>query len=172
VAGLCKFSLDELWYEYPHELVPACETATSYLRSESYLGAHWRYPGGNPDNVQALLERELGLIAEMQYESYFLTVYDIVRFARSNLILCQGRGSAANSAVCFCLGVTEVEPVRGTLLFERCISKERNEPPDIDVDFEHQRREEVIQYIYKKIRSHARRADCCRHQLSPAQRAA
>ena len=150
VANLCQFSLDELRYEYPHELVPDGETATSYLRSESYLGAHWRYPGGIPDNVQALLERELGLIAEMQYESYFLTVYDIVRFARSNLILCQGRGSAANSAVCFCLGVTEVDPVRGTLLFERFISKERNEPPDIDVDFEHQRREEVIQYIYKK----------------------
>lgn len=150
VANLCRFSLDELRYEYPHELVPAGETATSYLRSESYLGAHWRYPGGIPDNVQALLERELGLIAEMQYESYFLTVYDIVRFARSNQILCQGRGSAANSAVCFCLGVTEVDPVRGTLLFERFISKERNEPPDIDVDFEHQRREEVIQYIYKK----------------------
>ena len=150
VASLCQFSLDELRYEYPHELVPDGETATSYLRSESYLGARWRYPEGIPDNVQALLERELALIAEMQYESYFLTVYDIVRFARSNQILCQGRGSDANSAVCFCLGVTEVDPVRGTLLFERFISKERNEPPDIDVDFEHQRREEVIQYIYKK----------------------
>ncbi len=150
VANLCRFSLDELRYEYPHELVPEGETATSYLRAESYLGAHWRYPAGIPDNVQALLERELGLIAEMQYESYFLTVYDIVRFARSNHILCQGRGSAANSAVCYCLGITEVDPVRGTLLFERFISKERNEPPDIDVDFEHQRREEVIQYIYEK----------------------
>ncbi|MFM9433539.1 error-prone DNA polymerase [Janthinobacterium sp. CG_23.3] len=150
VAKLCTFSLDELRYEYPHELVPEGETATSYLRSEAYIGAHWRYPAGIPDNVQALLERELELIAEMEYESYFLTVYDIVRFARSQHILCQGRGSAANSAVCFCLGVTEVDPVRGTLLFERFISKERNEPPDIDVDFEHQRREEVIQYIYKK----------------------
>ncbi|MEO8169461.1 MAG: error-prone DNA polymerase [Oxalobacteraceae bacterium] len=150
VANLCKFSLDELRYEYPHELVPAGETATTYLRSEAYIGAHWRYPSGIPENVQALLERELELIAEMQYESYFLTVYDIVRFARSQHILCQGRGSAANSAVCFCLGVTEVDPVRGTLLFERFISKERNEPPDIDVDFEHQRREEVIQYIYQK----------------------
>lgn len=150
VANLCQFSLEELRYEYPHELVPEGQTATSYLRSESYLGARWRYPAGIPDNVQALLERELDLIAEMQYESYFLTVYDIVRFARSQHILCQGRGSAANSTVCFCLGVTEVDPVRGTLLFERFISKERNEPPDIDVDFEHQRREEVIQYIYKK----------------------
>jgi len=150
VADLCRFSLDELRYEYPDELVPTGETASSYLRSESYLGAHWRYPGGIPENVQAQLERELGLIAEMQYESYFLTVYDIVRYARSNHILCQGRGSAANSAVCYCLGITEVDPVRGTLLFERFISKERNEPPDIDVDFEHQRREEVIQYIYNK----------------------
>ena len=150
LANLCDFSLDELRYEYPHELVPVGQTATSYLRSESYLGARWRYPGGIPDNVQAQLERELDLIADMQYESYFLTVYDIVRFARSQHILCQGRGSAANSAVCFCLGVTEVDPVRGTLLFERFISRERNEPPDIDVDFEHQRREEVIQYIYRK----------------------
>jgi error-prone DNA polymerase len=150
VANLCHFSLDELRYDYPDELVPSGETATSYLRTESYLGARWRYPGGIPASVQALLERELALIAEMRYESYFLTVHDIVRFARANHILCQGRGSAANSAVCFCLGVTEVDPVRGTLLFERFISKERNEPPDIDVDFEHQRREEVIQYIYNK----------------------
>ena len=150
VADLCDFSLDELRYEYPHELVPSGYTASSYLRAESYNGAHWRYPAGIPDNVQSQLERELALIAEMQYESYFLTVYDIVRFARAQHILCQGRGSAANSAVCFCLGVTEVDPVRGTLLFERFISKERNEPPDIDIDFEHQRREEVIQYIYNK----------------------
>jgi error-prone DNA polymerase len=150
VAQLCTFSLDELRYEYPHELVPEGETATSYLRQQAYLGAYWRYPGGVPETVQSLLERELELIAEMQYESYFLTVYDIVRYARANKILCQGRGSAANSAVCFCLGVTEVDPSRGTLLFERFISKERNEPPDIDIDFEHQRREEVIQYIYRK----------------------
>ena len=150
VTHQCTFSLDELRYEYPHELVPEGETATSYLRREAYLGAYWRYPMGVPANVQDLLERELALIAEMQYESYFLTVYDIVRFARANKILCQGRGSAANSAVCFCLGVTEVDPARGTLLFERFISKERNEPPDIDIDFEHQRREEVIQYIYRK----------------------
>lgn len=150
LAQLCQFSLDELRYEYPHELVPEGETATSYLRKEAYIGAHWRFPGGVPENVQALLERELDLIAELQYEPYFLTVFDIVRFARSQHILCQGRGSAANSAVCYCLGVTEVDPSRGTLLFERFISKERNEPPDIDIDFEHQRREEVIQYIYKK----------------------
>jgi error-prone DNA polymerase len=150
VARQCTFSLDELRYEYPHELVPEGETATSYLRREAYIGAYWRYPQGVPANVQDLLERELALIAEMQYEPYFLTVYDIVRFARANKILCQGRGSAANSAVCYCLGVTEVDPARGTLLFERFISKERNEPPDIDIDFEHQRREEVIQYIYRK----------------------
>ena len=150
LANLCTFSLDELRYEYPQELVPEGETATTYLRKQAYIGAHWRYPAGIPHNVQDLIERELALIAEMQYENYFLTVYDIVAFARANKILCQGRGSAANSAVCFCLGVTEVDPARGTLLFERFISKERDEPPDIDIDFEHQRREEVIQYLYKK----------------------
>jgi len=150
VANLCTFSLDELRYEYPVEIVPEGHTPTSYLREQAYIGAHWRYPDGIPGSVQDLLERELQLIAELAYENYFLTVYDIVRFARVNKILCQGRGSAANSAVCFCLGVTEVDPARGTLLFERFISKERNEPPDIDVDFEHQRREEVIQYIYNK----------------------
>jgi error-prone DNA polymerase len=150
VAKLCNFSLDELRYEYPHELVPEGETPSSYLRKEAYLGAHWRYPQGIPENVHTQLEHELGIIAELRYEPYFLTVFDIVRFARSNHILCQGRGSAANSAVCYCLGVTEVDPARGTLLFERFMSKERNEPPDIDIDFEHQRREEVLQYIYKK----------------------
>lgn len=156
LARQCTFSLDELRYEYPHEAVPEGETATSYLRKEAYLGAAWRYPNGIPAAVQDLMERELTLIAELEYESYFLTVYDIVRFARSNKILCQGRGSAANSAVCYVLGVTEVDPQLGTLLFERFISKERNEPPDIDIDFEHQRREEVIQYIYNKYgREHA-----------------
>jgi len=150
VADLCTFSLDELRYEYPVEIVPEGMTPSAYLRQQAYLGAHWRYPQGIPDTVQELVERELELIAEMQYESYFLTVYDIVRFARANKILCQGRGSAANSAVCYCLGVTEVDPARSNLLFERFISKERNEPPDIDIDFEHQRREEVIQYIYAK----------------------
>jgi error-prone DNA polymerase len=150
IAGLCTFSLDELRYEYPNEVVPAGQTAASYLRSETYIGAHRRFREGIPAKVQAQVEHELELIAEMGYEHYFLTVYDIVRFARSQNILCQGRGSAANSAVCYCLGITEVDPARANLLFERFISKERNEPPDIDVDFEHQRREEVIQYIYNK----------------------
>ncbi len=150
LARLCTFSLDELRYDYPHELVPDGETATSYLRQQAYLGARWRYPHGVPEKVQASLERELDIIAALRYEAYFLTVYDIVRFARARHILCQGRGSAANSAVCYCLGVTEVDPARGTLLFERFLSKERDEPPDIDIDFEHQRREEVIQYVYQK----------------------
>jgi error-prone DNA polymerase len=129
---------------------PAGHTAASYLRSETWIGAQRRFREGIPAKVQAQIEHELALIAEMRYEHYFLTVYDIVRFARSQHILCQGRGSAANSAVCYCLGITEVDPARANLLFERFISKERNEPPDIDVDFEHQRREEVIQYIYRK----------------------
>ncbi|REE17742.1 DnaE-like error-prone DNA polymerase [Paraburkholderia sp. BL27I4N3] len=146
----CHFSLDELRYEYPDELVPDGFTHEAYLRQETYIGAHRRYPNGIPHNVQEQIEYELQLIHELQYEAYFLTVYDIVRFARSQHILCQGRGSAANSAVCYCLGVTEVDPSRGNMLFERFISKERGEPPDIDVDFEHQRREEVIQYIYRK----------------------
>jgi error-prone DNA polymerase len=150
IAGRCTFSLDELRYEYPDELVPAGITPKAYLRQETYIGAQRRFPSGIPHNVQGQIEHELELIAELQYEPYFLTVYDIVRFARSQHILCQGRGSAANSAVCYCLGITEVDPARGNMLFERFISKERGEPPDIDVDFEHQRREEVIQYIYRK----------------------
>ncbi|HAV37941.1 MAG TPA: error-prone DNA polymerase, partial [Massilia sp.] len=150
IASACTFSLDELRYEYPNEVVPPGQTASSFLRAETYIGAHRRFREGIPARVQAQIEHELALIAEMQYEHYFLTVYDIVRFARSQDILCQGRGSAANSAVCYCLGITEVDPARANLLFERFISKERNEPPDIDVDFEHQRREEVIQYIYAK----------------------
>jgi error-prone DNA polymerase len=150
IASACTFSLDELRYEYPTEVVPPGQTASAFLRSETYIGAHRRFREGIPAKVQAQIEHELGLIAEMEYEHYFLTVYDIVRFARSQDILCQGRGSAANSAVCYCLGITEVDPARANLLFERFISKERNEPPDIDVDFEHQRREEVIQYIYAK----------------------
>ena len=150
IARLCTFSLQELRYEYPDELVPAGETASGYLRKETYIGAHQRFPLGIPARVQAQIEHELELIAFLRYEPYFLTVYDIVRFARSAGILCQGRGSAANSAVCYCLSITEVDPARGNLLFERFISKERDEPPDIDVDFEHQRREEVIQYIYNK----------------------
>jgi error-prone DNA polymerase len=150
IMSRCTFSLDELRYEYPDELVPAGHTPASYLRQETYIGAQRRFPAGIPHQVQQQIEHELELIADLQYEPYFLTVYDIVRFARSQHILCQGRGSAANSAVCYCLGVTEVDPARGNMLFERFISKERGEPPDIDVDFEHQRREEVIQYIYRK----------------------
>ena len=150
IVAQCDFSLDQLRYEYPNELVPAGYTPSSYLRQQTWIGAHRRFPHGIPPSVQQQLEHELQLIGEMQYEPYFLTVYDIVAFARSRHILCQGRGSAANSAVCYCLGITEVDPARGNLLFERFISKERNEPPDIDVDFEHQRREEVIQYIYEK----------------------
>ena len=150
IASLCTFSLDELRYEYPNEVVPEGHTASSFLRGETYIGAHRRFRDGIPAKVQGQIEHELALIAEMGYEHYFLTVYDIVRFARSQHILCQGRGSAANSAVCYCLGITEVDPAQSSLLFERFISRERNEPPDIDVDFEHQRREEVIQYIYNK----------------------
>jgi len=150
VLKRCSFSLDDLRYEYPDELVPPGYTHAAYLRQETYVGAHRRFPLGIPHKVQTQIEHELDLISVMQYEAYFLTVYDIVRFARSENILCQGRGSAANSAVCYCLGVTEVDPARSNMLFERFISKERGEPPDIDVDFEHQRREEVIQYIYRK----------------------
>ena len=150
VAQLCTFSLDELRYEYPQEVVPAGETPTSYLRRATQEGAGRRYPQGVPAAVQQQLTYELSLIAELGYEKYFLTVYDLVCFARSRDILCQGRGSAANSAVCYCLGITEVDPSRASVLFERFISRERNEPPDIDVDFEHQRREEVIQYLYAK----------------------
>ena len=150
VAALCTFSLDELRYEYPQEVIPAGATAASFLRRSTYEGAGERYPAGVPAKVQEMIEHELALITELQYEKYFLTVYDIVRFARSRHILCQGRGSAANSAVCYCLGITEVDPSRMNMLFERFISRSRNEPPDIDVDFEHQRREEVIQYLYTK----------------------
>ncbi|RSZ58827.1 error-prone DNA polymerase [Massilia atriviolacea] len=150
IARLCTFSLDQLRYEYPDELVPPGQTPCGYLRAETYIGAHHRFPLGIPAKVQEQLEIELQLIGELRYEPYFLTVYDIVRHARSIGILCQGRGSAANSAVCYCLGITEVDPARGNLLFGRFISRERDEPPDIDVDFEHQRREEVIQYIYNK----------------------
>ncbi len=154
IVSRCTFSLDELRYEYPDELVPEGTTPTAYLRQETYAGALRRFPAGIPHGVQQQLEHELALIAELRYEPYFLTVYDIVRYARSQNILCQGRGSAANSAVCYCLGITEVDPARGNMLFERFISKERGEPPDIDVDFEHQRRELVVQYIYRKYGRH------------------
>ncbi|MFM0239680.1 error-prone DNA polymerase [Paraburkholderia phytofirmans] len=150
VLSRCRFSLDELKYEYPDELVPPGFTPAAYLRQETYIGAQRRFRAGIPYDVQQQIEHELELIADLKYEPYFLTVYDLVRFARNEHILCQGRGSAANSAVCYCLGITEVDPARGNMLFERFISKERGEPPDIDVDFEHQRREEVIQYIYRK----------------------
>jgi error-prone DNA polymerase len=150
IAALCTFSLNDLKYQYPHEVVPDGQSATGHLRQLTETGVRERWPRGEPAAVRAQIEHELALIAELKYESYFLTVHDIVRFARGQQILCQGRGSAANSAVCYALGITEVDPARGNLLFERFISRERNEPPDIDVDFEHERREEVIQYIYAK----------------------
>ncbi|MDP2294142.1 MAG: DNA polymerase III subunit alpha [Pseudolabrys sp.] len=145
-----SFSLDELKYEYPDETIDGFATAQAALAHLVDQGAARRYPGGVPPPVRATLDHELALIAQLEYAPYFLTVHDIVRYARAQGILCQGRGSAANSAVCFCLGVTEVDPDRADLLFERFISPERREPPDIDVDFEHERREEVIQYIYGK----------------------
>ncbi len=150
VARRCAFSLDQLRYEYPQEVVPAGLTADQHLRALTLDGAARRYPQGLPGKVRALIEHELALIGQLQYAHYFLTVHDIVAFARGRGILCQGRGSAANSAVCFCLGVTAVDPARAELLFERFVSAERAEPPDIDVDFEHQRREEVLQYVYAK----------------------
>ncbi|KVM78465.1 error-prone DNA polymerase [Burkholderia stagnalis] len=146
----CSFSLGDLSYEYPLELVPDGHTPASYLAQETWAGARRRYPNGVPAKVEGLIKHELELIHDLKYEPFFLTVYDVVTYARSRNILCQGRGSAANSVVCYCLGVTEVDPERSTLLFERFISRERGEPPDIDVDFEHQRREEVIQYLYEK----------------------
>ncbi len=154
IAERCHFSLDELRYEYPDELVPAGATPASHLRALTFQGAARRWPEGIPESVRKQLERELSLIAELHYEPYFLTVYDVVRYARSQGILCQGRGSAANSAVCFALGITAVDPASSQLLFERFISRARDEPPDIDVDFEHNRREEVIQYIYRKYGRH------------------
>ena len=179
IAQRCSFSLDELRYEYPEEIVPRGATPAQWLRKLTQDGFAWRFgspltPDTTPSpsersehcagwgghftgqqpfdlaKARRMVEHELRLIAELRYEAYFLTVHDIVRFARAQGILCQGRGSAANSAVCYCLGITEVDPARMEMLFERFISKERNEPPDIDVDFEHERREEVIQYIYGK----------------------
>jgi error-prone DNA polymerase len=150
VAERCSFLLEELRYEYPEELVPTGETPASWLRKLTEEGLRRRFPEGASQKIRDLIERELALIAELRYEPFFLTVHDAVAFARGRGILCQGRGSAANSAVCYALGITEVSPAKQELLFERFISKERNEPPDIDVDFEHQRREEVIQYLYGK----------------------
>ncbi len=150
IAERCRFSLDELRYEYPGEVVPSGHTPDSWLRALTEQGMARRWPEGVPERVRRQVEHELTLIAELGYAPYFLTVHDLVAFARRRGILCQGRGSAANSAVCYCLGITEVDPARMELLFERFISRERAEPPDIDVDFEHERREEVIQYIYEK----------------------
>jgi error-prone DNA polymerase len=150
IARLAAFSLDELRYEYPEELAPAGLTPMEHLIRLAWEGARNRYPAGVPDKVRVLVEHELQLIEELHYEAYFLTVWDLVVFARGRGILCQGRGSAANSAVCYCLGVTSVDPERMDLLFERFISRERNEAPDIDIDFEHERREEVLQYLYQK----------------------
>ncbi|MFY9210093.1 MAG: error-prone DNA polymerase [Aestuariivita sp.] len=153
-----SFSLDELRYEYPHEVAEG-ETPAKRLRRLAYEGLEWRYPNGATDKVIKLLEHELALIGKLAYEPYFLTVRDVVTFARSRNILCQGRGSAANSVVCYCLGVTSVSPEIGTMVFERFVSEARDEPPDIDVDFEHERREEVIQWIYERYGRH--RAGLC-----------
>ncbi|MFY9509983.1 MAG: error-prone DNA polymerase, partial [Rubrivivax sp.] len=155
IAARCNFSLNELRYQYPREIVPDGQTPASWLRVLAEQGLQQRYPAGAPEAVKQALEHELGLIHQLEYEAYFLTVAEIVHWAREQGILCQGRGSAANSVLCYCLGVTAVDPDRNKmLLFERFISAERNEPPDIDVDFEHQRREEVIQHIYRKYGRH------------------
>jgi len=158
LAARCTFRLESLRYEYPSEIVGE-ETAESRLARLARAGLAWRYPSGAPERVQRLMEHELALIAKLGYAPYFLTVHDIVAFARSRGILCQGRGSAANSVVCYCLGVTSVSPEIGTMVFERFVSEARGEPPDIDVDFEHDRREEVIQHIYERYGRH--RAGLC-----------
>lgn len=150
IADRCNFSLDELRYEYPVELSPPGETPLSWLTKLTWAGVRRRYPEGASLKVRNLIEHELRLIEQLHYEAYFLTVWDLVRYARERGILCQGRGSAANSAVCYCLEVTSVDPEKIDLLFERFISHERGEAPDIDVDFEHERREEVLQYLYEK----------------------
>ncbi|MHC8366738.1 error-prone DNA polymerase [Pseudomonas sp. ZT5P21] len=150
IARRCTFDLGQLRYQYPRELVPQGHSAASWLSELTERGLRERWPEGASEKVRGLIDKELGLIAELGYESYFLTVQDIVAFARREKILCQGRGSAANSAVCFALGITEIDPHRMNMLFERFLSKERNEPPDIDVDFEHERREEVLQYVFQR----------------------
>ncbi len=157
VADTCNFSLNELRYEYPEEIYPDDQSPQEYLKSETWKGADWRYPHGIPASVGETLDKELALIAKMDLARYFLTIKGIVDFARNEVrppILCQGRGSAANSAVCYCLGITSVDPAKHQLLFDRFISEDRKEPPDIDVDFEHERREEVIQHIYAKYGRH------------------
>ncbi|MEL6450355.1 MAG: error-prone DNA polymerase [Pseudomonadota bacterium] len=158
LAASLTFSLDQLRYEYPSEITDN-ETPDQRLERLAYAGLAWRYPSGAPDKAQTLLRHELTLIAKLKYAPYFLTVRDIVHFARSRGILCQGRGSAANSVVCYCLGITSVSPEMGTMVFERFVSEARDEPPDIDVDFEHERREEVIQHIYNRYGRH--RAGLC-----------
>ncbi|MBL4672016.1 MAG: PHP domain-containing protein, partial [Arenicella sp.] len=150
IADLCDFSMNQLRYQYPREVVPSEQTSNSYLRQLTIAGARKRFPQGVPKKVVEAIRYELKIIRQLHYEYYFLTIYDIVDFARNLGILCQGRGSAANSCVCYCLYITEVNPDENELLFERFISRERDEPPDIDVDFESDRREEVIQYIYAK----------------------
>jgi error-prone DNA polymerase len=159
LAAMCDFSLDELKYEYPDEPVPPGKTPQEHLEELTWEGARGRYPEGVPDKVRRMIEAEFGFIREQDYARYFLTVHDVVKFARSQGILCQGRGSAANSVVCYCLGVTAVNPMEIDLLFARFVSADRNEPPDIDVDFEHERREEVIQYVYRRYGRH--RAAIC-----------
>jgi error-prone DNA polymerase len=156
VADACRFTLDELKYEYPQRAYPNGMTSQEYLEQQTWEGTKWRYPRGLPDSVRKALEYELALIRKLDLAPYFLTIQEIVDFARSREppILCQGRGSAANSAVCFCLGITSVDPAEHQLLFDRFLSEERSEPPDIDVDFEHERREEVIQHIYEKYGRH------------------
>ncbi|TNF38323.1 MAG: DNA polymerase III subunit alpha [Deltaproteobacteria bacterium] len=156
VAGRCTFSLAELRYRYPSERLPDGTTEAEWLRQLTHEGAHTRYGADIPENVTAQLETELGLIEELDYGGYFLTMWEIVRYCREHGILCQGRGSAANSAVCYCLGITAVDPIRLELLFERFLSRERAEPPDIDLDIAHERREEVIQHVYARYgRDHA-----------------
>ena len=154
IARRCTFDLDQLRYQYPRELVPEGHDPASWLRQLTERGMRARWPDGVSDKVRRQIDKELALIAELGYDSYFLTVQDIVSFARQQRILCQGRGSAANSAVCYALGITEIDPSQTNLLFERFLSKERNEPPDIDVDFEHERREEVLQYVFRRYGRH------------------
>jgi len=172
IVSCCTFSLDELRYEYPEAAVPGGRTAPEHLAHLAWKGAKKRYPAGVPAKVRELVEHELRLIADLGYEAYFLTVFDLVRFARRRGILCQGRGSAANSAVCYCLGITSVDPARMNVLFERFVSRERREAPDIDIDFEHQRREEVIQYVYQTYGRHraAMTAEVIRYRLRSAVR--
>ncbi len=154
IADKCRFSMDELRYEYPEEIVTPGLSAFEDLKQRAFAGAEWRYPNGVPEAFQKQIHHELKLIHQREYAPYFLTVHEIVKFAKSKEILCQGRGSAANSVICYCLGITEADPVKCKLLFERFVSAARNEPPDIDVDFEHERREEVIQHIYEKYGRH------------------